>query len=269
MDFSVLLSRVRTDIGDPEIVFRDVSQGDGLTVWFDLSRERIIQSGFAVTVISGATVTDLDPTGYTMDWDAGQITLVNPPVVNSQILFTGTSYGMFSDSELTTYLRDAVHWHCHNRQTSERYRDRHGWIAYREVPVTLGNLPAIEEPLLVMRAVLNVLWAIADDAASDVNVQTAEGTNIDRAQRYGQVMKQIAALTERYRIDCAQLQVGPYRMESLNQRIVSQSTGRLIPLFTEREFDDRAYPTRQIPPIDSHDEDASGVPSSLWYGSPV
>jgi hypothetical protein len=79
-------------------------------------------------------------------------------------------------------------------------------------------------------------------------------------------MRQIAALEDRYVKDCLVLNVGPYRMEVGDLRRVSQTTGRLVPLFKARDYDDHRYPVRKLPPIDSQYEDASGVPGMFWYG---
>jgi hypothetical protein len=66
---------------------------------------------------------------------------------------------------------------------------------------------------------------------------------------------------------CNQLNVGMYRMETLNLRRTSKTTGRLVPLFKSREFDDHRWPTRLTPPIDHRNDDYSGVPTPLWSPS--
>jgi len=134
------------------------------------------------------------------------------------------------------------------------------------MPKALGSLPAIEEPLVTMLAVINCLWALANDLATDTDIQTAEGTNINRTAVYRQVRQQIDALTDRYQTWCGQLNVGLFRIETLKLRRVSQRTGRLVPLFVPREYDDHRYPTRELPPIDTQYEDNSGIVSPLWQG---
>lgn len=269
MELSYLNARVRDEIGDPLQNFRDIAQMDGMTLQFNLSKSKISTNNFEVTVIpAGGSAYQLSPADYTMDFDLGQLVLNTAPPVASTLIISGQAFSMFSDDELLPYLLDAIRWHCYNRQIQERYRNQQGWISYRDTPIGLQNLPSVEEPLLVMRATVNVFWVLANDAATDVNVQSAEGTVIDRGQRYRQLMEQIGSLTDRYTADCMTLNIGPYRMETLEQRKVSQSTGRLIPSFVDREYDDHRYPTRLIHPIDRRDEDNSGVPSQLWYGSP-
>jgi hypothetical protein len=126
------------------------------------------------------------------------------------------------------------------------------------------NLPSVEEPLLIMLSTINVLWVLANDAATDANIQTAEGTNVDRTSRYRQLMDHIVELQERYERYSGQLNVGVFRAETLRVRRVSRTTNRLIPIFTDREYDDHSWPTRELPDIDSHNQDDSGIPSPLW-----
>jgi hypothetical protein len=123
----------------------------------------------------------------------------------------------------------------------------------------------IEEPLLVMLATVNVLWTLANDAATDTDIQTAEGTNVDRLGRYRQLIGHIGELTDRYQEYCGQLNVGMYRTETRKLRRVSKTTGRLVPLFEDREYDDSRWPVRMLPNIDRNDVDDSGIPSPLWH----
>jgi len=171
-----------------------------------------------------------------------------------------------SDTELAVYCVDAVNQHCFGARITERLRDFMGHIDYRETHKNLGNLPAIEVPLVVMLATVNVFWTLANDVASEVNVQTAEGTSIDRSGQYNQIMSQIGALTARYQDLCGQLNVGLYRAETLQLRRTSHTTGRLVPVFAPREYDDHKWPLRLLPTIDRRDEDNSGVASPVWDG---
>ena len=152
--------------------------------------------------------TDISSIAYVINDQLGQIQLGQPVPNNATLIMAGQSWSLFSDGELTTYVNDAVNQHCFNRHLTERFRDARGFIDYRETPITVSNLPAIEVPLVVMLATINTFWTLANDTASDFNVATAEGTSIDRSAQYGQIMSQIAGLTERYQQLCGQLNVG-------------------------------------------------------------
>jgi hypothetical protein len=262
---SELIARVRFEIGDTRQLFRSTGVGDGETVLFDLPRQEIDPSTVSAEVISGADVTALEAgTGFTLYPDEGKIALAEPAPLNSTLLVTGHSWAMFSDDDLYRITVDSLLQHTYGQETEERYRDMHGFISFRETPKMLQFLPAIEEPLVVMLTVINVFWSLANDAATDANVQTAEGTSVDRTTRYEHLMGQIQALTQRYTDYCAQLNVGLYRWETLQLRRSSRTTGRLVPLFRPREYDDHRWPVREIPAVDHRNDDVSGVPSPLW-----
>ena len=204
---------------------------------------------------------------YALDTEVGQVFLSVPIPLNATLIIAGAAWSLFADAELAQIAMDSVRQHVYGQEINERYRDARGFIAYREEAKTLQNLPAIEEPLVEMLTTINAFWALANDAASDANVQTAEGTVIDRTTRYRQIMEQIQALTARYQDYCGQLNVGLYRSETLTLRRISRTTGRLVPLFKPREYDDHRWPTRMIPPVDHRYDDTSGIPSPLWYGN--
>ena len=259
--------RVRREIGDPHQAFRDIQVSDGDTVEFNLSVEHVEPASLQIEVINGAQSTFLaQPGDYTCEYRMGQVQLTVSPPFGSTIIFSGECFAMMSNDELYQHMRDGVRWHCWNRSIPERYRSEQGFINYRVNPMTLQNLPPEEEPLLTMRTVVSILWSFANDASTDVDVHSAEGTEIDRGQRYRQLMQQIEAMTARYKEDSSVLNAGPYRWEVLTLRKISMRTGRLIPLYKAREYDDHSYPLRLIPAIDSRGEDQSGIPSQIGFG---
>jgi hypothetical protein len=218
------------------------------------------------TAPPGSDWQDVTSSAYVINDTLGQMQLGAPVPNNATLIIAGTSWSLFSDGELTTYISDALNQHCFNRVITERFRDVRGFIDYRETPLTISNLPAIEAPLVVMLSTINTFWTLANDTASDFNISTAEGTNIDRTAQYGQIMSQIAGLTERYQQLCGQLNVGIYRAETLQLRRTSYTTGRLVPGYKPREYDDHKWPVRQLPPIDHRNDDNSGIPDTIWNG---
>jgi hypothetical protein len=107
---------------------------------------------------------------------------------------------------------------------------------------------------------------MAIDSSTDVDISTAEGTNIERSQRYSQLMGMIDELTVHYMQFCGQLNVGLFRNETLSMRRVDQTTGRLRPIFRPREFDDHRFPVRLLPEIVTRNQDNSGYNSPIWNG---
>jgi hypothetical protein len=266
MQMSDLISRVRLEVGDPSQPFKTSTLGDGFTNIYDLPKQNLDINSFTITIINGVNITNLNSgIDFTANVELGVVELTNPVPNGATLVMQGNAWGMFTDDDMTTLLTDAVSQHTFNRVIEERLRTNPGgFISYRNMPLTLTNLPDIEEPLIVMLGTLTVLWTLANDAATDANIQTAEGTNVDRVSRYRQLMDHIAYLQERYERYCGQLNVGVFRIETMRLRRVSRTTGRLVPIFTDREYDDHTWPQRELPSIDSHNQDDSGIPSPLW-----
>jgi hypothetical protein len=262
-----LRTRVRSELGDRLQPFRDTIRGTGDVVQYELSANNV--TGVEVLHISGGSQTTLSAPGdYVLDDLNGIIDLVQPLALDALLLVSGSSFGLFSDEELDIYLKDAVAQHNRGRTVSTRYKDSNGFIKYDEVPVDVGNLPPEEDALVVLLATTEAMWALSTDASTDINVQTSDGTSVDRGQRFAQIQTQIGMLTDRYRTLCEKLGVGLYAIEVTNLRRVSRTTGRLVPLFREREYDDYTLPERILPPIGPghQNDDESGVPSQTWGG---
>lgn len=260
---------MRSELGDPLRHFQAIQLGDGVMTLIDLPYEQIEDSTFVVQILNGAETTTLAVNAdYQLDDLLGKMIMTNPVPYGAQLIVTGDSWGMFSDNDLTQAARDAVIWHCQGRSIPERYLSSQGFINYRPDQIHLNNLPPEEELPLTILSVLNIFWTLANDATTDVDVDTAEGTHISRSARYRQIMDQIGALEARYEDYCGQLNIGKNRIEVLTLRRVSATTGRLVPIYTPREYDDHEYPTRQLPPIDERYPDNSGIPSQIYFGSP-
>lgn len=211
--------------------------------------------------------TNISASAYTINDALGQVVLGAFLPNNATLIITGSSWSLFTDAELTVYCTDAINQHTFGDRITERMQDQFGHIDYRETHKSLASLPAIEVPLVVMLATINTFWTLANDTATDFNISTAEGTNIDRTTQYNQIMGQIAAMTQRYQDLCGQLNVGLYRAEVLQLRRTSYTTGRLVPVYAPREYDEHAWPTRLLPRRDRRDEDNSGIPNPLWNGN--
>lgn len=262
-----LRKRVRNELGDRLTPFRDTIRGTGDVAEYELSANNV--TGVQVIKITGTTQTVLaTPADYVLDSLNGIVTLTTALPLDSLLLVSGDSYSLFADDELDMYLNDAFAQHNRGRTISTRYKDENGFIRYDEQPVDMSSLPPEEDILVTYLAVIEALWALSTDASTDINIQTSDGTSIDRHQRYEQIQSQIGALTERYKTLCMQMGVGLYAIEVTNLRRVSRTTGRLVPLFREREYDDYSLPQRILPPIGPghSNDDESGVPSSTYGG---
>lgn len=261
-----LRSRARSELGDRLTPFRDTIRGTGDVAEYELSANNV--TGLEAVQVIGATQTVLTVSDYVLDALNGILTLNSPLPLDALLLVSGQSFSLFADDELDTYINDAFAQHNRGRTISARYKDSNGFIRYNEEPVSFATLPPEEDVMVVMLACTEAMWALASDAATDINVQTADGTSVDRGQRFAQLQKQIQMLTDRYTMLCEKMGVGLYAIEVTNLRRVSRTTNRLVPIFREREYDDYSLPTRVLPPIGPghQNDDESGIPSQTWGG---
>jgi hypothetical protein len=263
-----VVARVRRELGDLGTPFQDSFGGTGELGQFDLSESGIATA--TVTTVASGVVTQLVPDrDYTIEPVEGRILLLgsaNPLPDNTTLIVSGLAQGMFTDEELDGYVREAVRMHCGGRHLPARVLDQHGFIQYPQVPEVLANLPEIEFLPLTLLATVNALWSLATDASTDIDISTVEGTTVARSQRFQQLMTMIDAINSRYRDYCQQLNIGFWRIEQTTLRRVSRTTGRLVPIYKEREYDDYSLPIRLIPEIDYQDEDTSQVPDPGYGG---
>lgn len=266
------IARIRSEIGDLSAPFVDTFVGGDELSSYDLSEVNVSSVQVKVSTASPASTIELvEDADYVLSPAEGSILLINPaysPLHHGQTMIVrGTSSGMFTDGELERYVTDALNQHTYGRTLTTRYRDEKGFIRYDREPITLETLPPVEEPLVAYLATINVLWTLATDASSDVDVNTSEGTFVPRSQRYRQIMEHLGELQNRYNSLAQQLNVGLARIEQFQLRRVSRTTNRLVPVFEVREYDDASMPKRLLPPIDGEPlEDESGVASPLFPG---
>lgn len=243
--------------------------GTGEQGYYDLS-EGSIAYLTSVTVTEGGSSRPLtEGPDYQLMDTQGRIVLLgvlNPLPQGSILVVTGFGAGMLSQSELLAAARDAQSMFFHKRFSTARSKDAHGFVQYVETPANLASMPEVEQLPLVLLGVVNALWKLATDAASDVDVDTVEGTHIDRGQRFSQLMAMIDAVTARYHDICEQLNIGLWRIEVSDLRRVSRTTSRFVPLYREREYDDYGQAVRQLPPIDHPFDDTSEIPNPGFGG---
>lgn len=265
-DITDLMNRVRLELGDQKQPFRQTFRGTGFQNQFDLPASQIINDN---TLSVFTTDTQADPvvnitlvqgTDYTLDEVNGIIQLTDFLTKDLLLTAQGYNYGLFCDDDLSQYVMDAVLQHTTGGSETQvtRFRDSHGFIRYEYVETTIDNLPQIEEyPVAILASVL-ALWSLLTDASLDIDLYTAEGTHIPRSQRFAQLQAMIAQKQSQYEQLCSLLGIGLYRISTSNLRRISRQTGRLVPVYKEREYDDNSLPIRIVVPIDAQDADPDG-----------
>jgi hypothetical protein len=224
-----LLSRVRLELGDQQKQFTFTATGDGTTKDFYLNVKPVELTNLYVTV-AGAAIAY--PAGYTLEGSLGALHFVTAPAVNAAITVTGTADRYFLDSELTLFINTAVTQHTNNRT------DAFGST------VKLASIPPVEEYPIAILASIEGLWALATDAAFDINITAPDGVVIPRAQRYTQLTGIITQRMEQYKQLCSALNIGLWRLEIGTLRRISRTTNKLVPIYLAQEIEDHRKPER-------------------------
>jgi len=224
-----LLYRVRLELGDTEVQFTSQLTGDGTTKDFYVNYKPLDPTTLVVKV-NGVTKTK--PTDYTVEENVGVIHFVTAPANNAVILVTGVHFRYFTDSDLCLFINTAVEQHTAGRT------DRFGST------MTLSKIPAVEEYPVALLSAIEALWALATDAAFDINIQAPDGVMIPRSQRFAQLNTIIAARQEQYRNLCAALNIGLWRIEVGILRRTSRTTNKLVPIYMPQELEDSRRPER-------------------------
>lgn len=150
------------------------------------------------------------------------------------------SFDTVEDEDLELFIAEQLLFETHGRTDS------------LGMPYTLATMPDIEVPLLALLVAIQTLWVLANEAAREIDVQAGEGLTIRSSERFIQILQQIGQLQTRYNDLSEKLGVGLNRITMHTLRRVSQTTGRLVPIYKSQEYDDLTYPpVRVLPPIDS------------------
>lgn len=241
---SELIARARLELADISKSFVFTTSAIGATTVYDIPRVESIAAGSVVVRQNGNVV---DPANYVVDADDGIVTITGPaPADGDTLQFSGQHHKFFSDEVMETFVRTAFDLHTNNR------------------PVMMQALPANEVYLVALLAKIEALWVLATDAAYDIDIRTPEGVSVPRTQRYVQLMNMIAATEEQYKDLSMALGVGLYRIEMFTLRRTSYQTGRLVPVYLPREFDDTRPPVRVMPPIDSQFAEIQPDPTPVF-----
>lgn len=224
-----ILYRVRLELGDLPKQFEFIATGDGSTKTFDCRVKPVDDATLTVTV-NGVPIAQ--PAGYTVEEDLGIFHFTTAPANNAVIKIVGTHYRYFTDYDLELFINTAVEQHTYNRT------DGFG------TQMTLAKVPAVEEYPLAILATIEALWALATDAAFDINIFAPDGVTIPRSERFHQLSNMIAQRQQQYKELCSALNIGLWRLEVGTLRRVSRRTNKLVPVYMPQESDDARKPER-------------------------
>jgi hypothetical protein len=247
-------SRTRTELADKPRTFQAQVVGDGLTSYFDLPARHVDTSSLIVTRLDpGEQPVDAVPlvlnTDYSVDAFEGAILLPSPLTDGALLTVTGTKYKFFDNEQLDEFIETSFAQITKGRTFTSATINQWGYRQYTQYPYTYDTVPEVEILPLALLAAIQGLWVLATDASYDIDI-SEDGASIPRSERYRQIMGQIGALTARFDEIAQNLNIGIKRIEMANLRRVARMTGRLVPLYLEKEYDDHSLPVRILPGVD-------------------
>lgn len=232
---STLVDRVRVELGDLGKSFVTKFVADGTT-----NRFSIHYSPLDGTTVQ-SWINGVDKTSVTsVEESTGLVVFNEVPADGDEITVSGTYYRYFTAAELTSIVNDALLQHTAG----------HTDVVGRKL--TVDTLPPVEEYPVALYAATLALYALANDAAFDIDIQAPDGVSIPRAERYRQLTEMMNIRQQQYKDLCAQLGVGLYKIDVVSLRRISKATGRYVPEYKPQEVDDRSYPQRAHIPVPTY-----------------
>jgi hypothetical protein len=235
-----VMSDARTYLRDfPQFFTSSASRSDGSRT-FKLPHENVAQHGLVVWGTNGTVSVEGIPDGsgaasttrftYQLDSRNGLLRVVAPPTngftPGTYINVEGYFYEWIADQDLRLHGRDNY---------------------------DLTKVSDAEMDAVALGTAVEALWALLTEAAREVDLSSVEAVNIPASQRYRQLEDLLFSpngLMAKYKEKSHMLGIGLDRIEVMQLRRVSRTTGRLVPIYEAREWDDAAYPERIFPAID-------------------
>lgn len=234
-DITTLVSKVRLELGDTGKSFVVQFVADGTTNRFNIHYSPLDATQVYVT-LNGADVTS----STSVEESSGVIVFDEVPADGDEIQVSGLYYRYFTAAELTYLVESAIAQH------SAKHTDSLGRT------LIAATLPSIEEYPVVVYATSLALYTLATDSSFDIDILAPDGVNIPRSERYRQLMDMVNVRKAQYQELCVHLGIGMFSIDVFSLRRISKATGRLVPLYTPQEVDDRSYPQRVDTPLPTY-----------------
>ena len=230
IDIAEMTSGARTILRDYPQYF-EVDQGPLNVLTIRLPHPLIMSSSLQVylTPTTGTPTTVLT-SAWQLDERNGLVKLTEDADLGKRCLIAGYHFTWFTDTDLGFHLNKVVNEMIVNGSS-------------------LDSFSGAEVDVMIMGGVVNALWSLAMELALDIDVSTPEGMFIPARQRYAQVLQMIGQFENEYQTKASLLNIGLGSLEVYRLRRIALMTGRYVPVYREREFDDPRPPERLYPPI--------------------
>lgn len=182
-----------------------------------------------VNTTTGGTQVSTLTSAWELDERAGLLKLTDAADLNKQLVVAGYHYTWFSDADLAFHVGKSVHE-----------------VAYGS---DLDGFQPVHYDVLMLGGVVSALWSLAMELSLDIDVSTPEGMFIPARQRFTQVIQMLQNYETEYNNKAAMLNMGLNSLDQSRLRRVAKMTGRFVPVYIDREFDDPRPPERLYPAI--------------------
>ena len=230
-----MANRLRYELGDIGRSFVYQFVADGTTNRF-LVPYSPLDGAYLVINVEGEDVS----TDVEVEEATGHIVFDTTPAAGDVVIVAGNYFKYFTETEVSQYISNAFEQH------TTFHTDSYGRT------MSVATLPTVEEYPVVIYASTLALYALANDAAFDINVFAPDGVTIPRSERYQQIMQMIESRKQQYRELCSQLGIGLYKIDVFSLRRISKTTNEYVPIYEPQEIDNKSYKTRVRLPIPTY-----------------
>ncbi len=241
-----LMATSRTYMRDHKRFFQaTVSRQDGSRT-FQLPHPNVSSAGFFVYAVGNGTVyqgvdngeaTDTS-FGFQLDERNGLLRLISPVTggfpAGTYVNVEGYYYTWVTDEDLAFFVENIVAEHQFHRPE-----------------FVLSDVSDVEADAISLGSAVEALWSQLIEFSRDIDISTPEAVSVPATQRYRQMEDLLFSpngLVNKYKSKAQMLNVGLERVEMFHLRRISRTTGRLVPVYKSREWDDAARPQRLFPP---------------------
>ncbi|MCA1791509.1 MAG: hypothetical protein LC667_17170 [Thioalkalivibrio sp.] len=224
-------ARTRLELSDLKVPFYERFNGSGSSARFDIKGIQHIEGDVFVYPLGNPGSPLTEGTEFEVQRREGMLIFATPPTAGEIYIIEGEYSRFFSDEEIGIFTKTAFEMHTRGRG------------------VNYTGLPSHEVLLVAILAQIEALWVLKASSAYDINIHAPEGMFVPRGQRFEQLNVFLQEVEQRYRDLSGALGVGLYAVEMFSLRRVSRTTGRYVPIFIDREYDDTRPPQRVYPSI--------------------
>jgi len=211
--------------------FFEIDSGPINTMTVRLPHPLVAANTVVVNLATGTPPVTVVTTAYQLDERNGLLKFTQSADLGKRAIIQGYHFNWFLDSDLAFHANQV--W---------------GEMTYYD-DLTLRGLQPAQAEVIMLGTVVHALWSLAMELSLDIDVSTPEGMFIPARQRFSQVLQMMQYWENEYNEKAGLMNMGLGALAQFRLRRVAYLTGRYVPVYKDREIDDRRPPERLYPPI--------------------